>query len=59
MKKPEVGNPGAFRESAKRFSELRKKRPSEADVVKIIEKAKTRKEKSSQKKSALPRGLET
>jgi hypothetical protein len=59
MKKPELGIPGAFRESAKRFTELREKKPSESEVVEIIEKAKKRKEQSRPKKSARPRDLET
>lgn len=58
MKKPEVGIPGAFREGGKRFSELRKQKPSKEEVIEIIEKAKKRKEKSQPKKSARPRDLE-
>lgn len=59
MKKLEIGIPGAFRESAKHFSEQRKKKPTESEVVEIIENAKKRqKKKDSPKKSARSRDLE-
>ena len=58
MKKLEIGTPGAFRESAERFSEQRKKKPMESEVVEIIENAKKRqKKKDNPKKSARSRDL--
>lgn len=59
MKKLEIGNSGAFKESAQRFTDLRKQKPTEADVVEIIEKAKKGYEKPRAGKSARPRDLET
>jgi hypothetical protein len=58
MKKLEVGIPGAFRESANRFNELRRKKPTQSDVVAIIEESKTRHRRPSPKKSARSRDLE-
>jgi hypothetical protein len=55
MKKPEVGTPGAFRSSAKRFTENRNRKPSDSEALEIIENAKRRQEKVRPKKSARTR----
>lgn len=58
MKKPIEGTPGAFRSGAKRFTNLRNKKPTTTEALEIIEKAKRKKEQSRPKKSANPRDAE-